>query len=325
MIVDCAHYRSGIRVPGVLNLADAFEVGRSPESFVWIGLFEPTEAEFEAVQRELGLHPLAVEDAMHAHQRPKVDRFDDSVFVVLKTASYDDQAESITIGEIHVFIANGFVVTVRHGDLAGLADLRVNLEKNPSRLALGPGAVLHAIADRVADEYQQVMDGVENDIDEVEREVFSTERKNMAERIFRLKRQVLEFQRASVPLPDVLERLIRLDLPAGCSVAVLDDYYRDVLDHVLRVCGRVETARDTLGSALEANLAQVSVRQNEDMRAISGWAAVIAVPTLLAGIWGMNFSQMPELSWKFGYPTALLTIVGSAWLVYSRLRKNGWL
>lgn len=325
MIVDCAHYRSGVRVPGVLNLADAFEVGRSPESFVWIGLFEPTEREFEAVQRELGLHPLAVEDAMHAHQRPKVDRFDDSVFVVLKTASYDDQAESITIGEIHVFIANGFVVTVRHGDLAGLADLRVDLEKNPSRLALGPGAVLHAIADRVADEYQQVMVGVENDIDEVEREVFSTERKNMAERIFRLKRQVLEFQRASVPLPEVLERLIRLDLPAGCSVAVLDDYYRDVLDHVLRVCGRVETARDTLGSALEANLAQVSVRQNEDMRAISGWAAVIAVPTLLAGIWGMNFSQMPELSWKFGYPIALLTIVGSASLVYFRLRKNGWL
>jgi magnesium transporter len=300
VIVDCAHYRSGIRIPGVLNLANAFEVGRSPESFVWIGLFEPTEAEFEAVQKELGLHPLAVEDAMHAHQRPKVDRFDDSVFVVFKTASYDDQAESITIGEIHVFIANGFVVTVRHGDLAGLADLRVDLERNPSRLALGPGVVLHAIADRVADEYQQVMNGVENDIDEVEREVFSTERKNMAERIFRLKRQVLEFQRASVPLPDVL-------------------------DHVLRVCGRVETARDTLGSALEANLAQVSVRQNEDMRAISGWAATIAVPTLLAGIWGMNFSQMPELSWKFGYPVALLTIVGSAGLVYSRLRKNGWL
>lgn len=325
MIVDCAHYRAGVRVPGVLNVTDAFEVGRSVDSFVWIGLFEPTMDEFESVHHELGLHHLAVEDAMHAHQRPKVDRFDDSVFVVLKTATYDDLTESISIGEIHLFIASGFVVTVRHGAFLGLTDLRSDLEKNPTHLALGPGAVLHAIADRVVDEYQRVMDGVEKDIDEVEREVFSTERTNVAERIFRLKRQVLEFQRASVPLVDVLERIIRADLPAGCSDSVLDSYHRDVHDHVLRVQGRLESARDTLSAAFEANLAQVSVRQNEDMRAISGWAAVIAVPTLLAAIWGMNFSHMPELSWMFGYPIALLTIVGSAVLVYYRLRKNGWL
>jgi magnesium transporter len=325
MIVDCAVYESGIRRKKQLDVADAFEAGREPNAFVWIGLYEPTAAEFELVQMELALHPLAIEDALRAHQRPKLDIFDDTIFTVIKTANYDDAAEQIFVGEIHIFAGDSFVVTVRHGEACSLERVRADLEKHPDMLSAGPGAVLYAVLDEVVDRYQLVVDGVENDLTELEAEVFAIGHKNSAARIFRLKREVITFSRAITPLLEVLDRLVRQQIPVTCRHESLPEYFRDVQDHVHRVAGRVDTARDMLGSALEANLAQVSVRQNEDMRAMSGWAAVIAVPTLFAGIWGMNFEKMPELKFHLGYPVALLTIFGSGALVRWKLRRNGWI
>lgn len=325
MIVDCAVYEGGVRRGGNLDIADAFEAGRAPDAFVWIGLYEPTADEFRQVQDELQLHPLAVEDAVRAHQRPKLDVFDGTCFTVVKTAHYNDEEERIEKGEIHIFSGDGFVVTVRHGDLCPLDSARRALERESGLLVLGPGSVVYAVLDEVVDSYQLVVDGVEHDIDQLEAEVFAPGRSNAAERIFRLKREVLDFGRSVAPLIDVLTRIVRNQVPRECFHEGLSEYFRDIEDHALRIEGRVESARDTLGAALDANLAQVSVRQNEDMRAMSGWAAVIAVPTLFAGIWGMNFKQMPELEWYLGYPLALLTIVGSGAAVRWKLRRNGWI
>ncbi len=324
MIADSAVYVNGVRRPGHLDISEAFEAGRAPDTFVWVGLVDPTPEEFAAVQSELQLHPLAVEDAVRAHQRPKLEVFDQLVFIVLKTALYNDDAETIETGEIHLFGGEGFVVSVRHGTAASLKHVRQLLERDPERMAYGPGFVIYAIADHVVDDYQVVMDGVENDIDELEKQVF-TSRNNSAERIFRLKRQVLDFQRSVTGIQDVLEPLTRQQVPVSCRHDELPAYFRDVHDHALRVASRVSIAGETLKVALDANLAQVSVRQNEDMRAMSGWAAIIAVPTLFAGIWGMNFQFMPELDHRLGYPFALLTIFGSGAVVRWRLKRSGWL
>ncbi len=270
------------------------------------------------------LHPLAVEDALRAHQRPKLDIFDASVFIVCKTVRFHAATETIERGEVHLFAGDGFVVTVRHGRHSALDGVRRNLERTPSLLRQGPGAVLYAVIDHIVDEYQLAMDDIEQVIDQIEEQVFSSQA-NAAERIFRLKRQVLEFHRWAVLMGDVLDPLVRQLVPPAVRHEDLPEYFRDVLDHVIRVSGRIETARDLLGAALEANLAQVTVRQNDDMRAISGWAAVIGVPTLIAGVWGMNFEHMPELGWTVGYPLALGTIIGSALLVRWRLKRNGWL
>ena len=323
-IVDLAVYEDGIRRSEPLAIVDAFEAGRAPGAFVWIGMLEPTEEEFAAVRVELSLHPLAVEDAVQAHQRPKLEIYDDTVFLVLKTAHYDDASEAIAFGEIHVFLGDGFVVTIRHGEGAGLAEARRDLERTPERLSCGPGSVLHAVCDHVVDEYQKVIEGIENDIDELEAAVFSGGRGNAASRIFKLMRQTLQFNRAVLPIEEPLDQLVRGQVPAIATHPVLADYFRDVLDHTIRLVGRIDTARQTLAAALEANLAVVTVRQNDDMRAMSGWAAVIAVPTLLAGIWGMNFSHMPELDSVIGYPIALLSIAGSSALVRWKLKRNGW-
>ena len=323
-IVDLAVYEDGIRRSEPLAIVDAFEAGRAPGAFVWIGMLEPTEEEFAAVRVELALHPLAVEDAVQAHQRPKLEIYDDTVFLVLKTAHYDDATEAIAFGEIHVFLGDGFVVTIRHGEGAGLTEARRKLESTPERLSCGPGSVLHAVCDHVVDQYQKVIEGIENDIDELEAAVFAGGRGNAASRIFKLMRQTLQFNRAVLPIEEPLDQLVRGQVPAIATHPVLADYFRDVLDHTIRLVGRIDTARQTLAAALEANLAVVTVRQNDDMRAMSGWAAVIAVPTLLAGIWGMNFSHMPELDWVIGYPIALASIGGSAALVRWRLKRNGW-
>lgn len=325
MIVDCAVYEDGYRRSSTLDIADAFEAGRADKAFVWIGLYEPTPEEFRQVEDELSLHPLAVEDALRAHQRPKLDVFDNTIFTVVKTARYDDANEQIDKGEIHFFVGDGFVVTIRHGDLCPLDSVRRTLEGQPELLRRGPGSVLYAVIDEVVDRYQTVIEGVENDLDQLESDVFAPGRNNSAERIFRLKREVLDFGRSVTPLVEVLARLVRRQVPHECVHEDLAEYFRDVEDHTLRVNGRVDTARDMISAALEANLAQVSVRQNEDMRSMSGWAAIIAVPTLFAGIWGMNFKQMPELEWYLGYPLALVTIFGSGAVVRWKLRRNGWL
>ncbi len=323
MIVDCAVYDHGTRRDGPLRIEEAYEAGHRDGSFVWIGLYEPTEEEFDAVRREFNLHELAVEDAIHAHQRPKLEIYGDSLFIVLKPARYVDHEEVVELGEILVFVGDSFIVTVRHGEVRELSGLRKKLEDRKDLLECGPSSVLYAILDRVVDDYQPVIEGVQEDIDQVEREVFSTSRGNPTERIFKLKREVLEFYRATSPLVDPLERLVQSGIPEIHEK--LKPYLRDVYDHQLRVVSQVEGFRELLTSILTANLTQIGVRQNEDMRRISAWVAIIAVPTALAGIYGMNFEHMPELKWELGYPAVLLLMLTICTGLYTYFKKVGWL
>ena len=313
----------GVRRGGVLSLEEAFAAGRPADAFVWIGLHEPTGEEFAAVRQEFSLHDLAVEDAIKAHQRPKLEVYDDTVFVVLKTAWYKEDVEEIELSEILLFISDGFIVTVRHSPASGLADVRKKLETNPEFLRLGPGAVLYAILDRVVDDYRPVILGLENDIAEVESEVFSGERKNPAERIYFLKRESIVFHQAVTPLLPAVDRLARASLPMIRDE--LRPYFRDIHDHLLRVADQLVSFRDLLNSVLEANLTQVNVRQNEDMRKISAWVAILAVPTMIAGVYGMNFKHMPELEMKYGYFVVLAVMVSICGLLHRLFRKAGWL
>ena len=324
MIVDCAVYTKGIRRPGELHVEDALEAARKDDdSFVWIGLHEPTTTEFDAVANEFRLHPLAVEDAVMAHQRSKMERYGDCLFLVFKTARYDDDEEIIEFSEIQLFAGEGFVITVRHGQASALSPVRRQLEDEPDRMALGPAAVVHAILDRVVDDYLPVLDGLDHDIVEIEAQVFSPERTNPAERIYKLKRQVLDLYRNVEPL---IEPLVRLQVSGHVIGATdLGPYFRDVYDHLQREVARIEIQRELLSEVLAVNLTHVSVQQNEDMRRISGWVAIAAVPTMLAGVWGMNFEFMPELDEAWGYPAALLLMGSASMLLFRWLRSRHWI
>jgi magnesium transporter len=325
MIVDCALYREGHRSPERIDdLSNALDLARTfDDGFVWIGLYEPTDEEFDAVRREFDLHALAVEDAVKAHQRPKIDIYGDTVFVVLKTVRYVDATELIETGEIALFMGPNFVVSVRHGAGSPLTDVRHRLEGNDTLLKCGSSAVLHAICDKVVDDYLQVCVELQQDIDQIEEAVFSDQRSSDAARIYNLKRETLEFKRAVLPLTLPLERLARGHVPGVTPEAKA--FFQDVLDHNLRAAETVESFDALLTSVLDANLAQVSVRQNEDMRRISAWVAIAAVPTLLAGIWGMNFEHMPELTWQYGYGVALGIIATVCVTLYVMFKRSGWL
>jgi magnesium transporter len=323
VIIDCAVYQSGRREPGPLGLDQVAAACRRKDAFVWIGLFEPSDEEFAKVTREFQLHELAVEDAVRAHQRPKLELYDESIFVVLKTARYVDETETVQFGEIQIFVGEGFVVHVRHGEASPLAEARRRVEERPDLLKLGPGAVAHAILDKVVDDYAPVVAGIENDIGEVEYEVFSESGTNPVERIYKLKREVLELHDATMPLVEPLEALTARRF--ALVPDDLDKYFRDVHDHLLRIVLRVATARDLLSSVLEANLTRVSVRQNEDMRKISAWVAIAAVPTMIAAVYGMNFEHMPELEWTLGYPIVVAVMAAVCAFLYSRFRRSGWL
>ncbi|MEW1866342.1 magnesium and cobalt transport protein CorA [Streptomyces sp. NBC_00669] len=342
-IVDCAVYRDGLRHGDVTDPHEALKMVRAgrpgpqcdgSDGFVWIGLHEPTEQEFAGIAEEFGLHPLAVEDAVHAHQRPKLERYDNSLFAVFKTIRYVEHAELtstsevVESGEVMVFTGRYFVITVRHGGHGSLRALRHRLEDDPELLAKGPSAVLHAIADQVVDDYLAVSEAVQDDIDEVEIDVFSadngkTSRGGDAGRIYQLKREVLEFKRAVSPLlrPMQLlgERPMRLIDPE------IQKYFRDVADHVARVHEQVTGFDDLLNSILQANLAQATVVQNEDMRKITAWAAILAVPTMITGVYGMNFKHMPELGWKYSYPVVLAATLAICYAIHRGFRRNGWL
>ena len=323
MIVDCAVYEDGVRRQGQHELDQVLEGIEDEHAFVWVGLHEPTEQEFDAVKREFDLHELAVEDAIHAHQRPKMELYGQTVFLVLKTARYVDHDEVIELGEILIFIGEGFIVTVRHGKPTPLDQVRQEIEAQPDLLKHGPAAVLHAIADRVVDDYQPALEGLDEDITEVENEVFSEEAPNRAERIYKLKREVLQFLRAAAPLTEPIDRLANRDVRQ--IHPEVRPYFRDVNDHLRRVEDQLESYRDLLTSVLEANLSQLGVRQNEDMRKISAWVAIAAVPTMIAGIYGMNFQHMPELGWTLGYPSVLLVMVLACGGLYRQFRQAGWL
>jgi magnesium transporter len=323
MIVDCAVYEDGRRRDGAVPVHQAMEACREPGAFTWIGLYEPTEEEFDSIRREFELHELAVEDAIHAHQRPKLELYGDMVFIVLKTARYVDPEEVVRLGEILIFLGHDYIITVRHGEASELKDVRHGLEEDPELLAHGPGAVLHAIVDKVVDDYSPALIGLGEDIDEIENQVFSGERANPAERIYKLKREVLEFSHAVGPLVDPVDHLSK-----GRYELIHPEvrtYFRDVNDHLLRAHESLESYRDLLTSILSANLAQVTVRQNEDVRRITAIVAILAVPTAIAGLYGMNFEHMPELEWTFGYPLVLVVMVAICFTLYRYFKRVGWL
>jgi magnesium transporter len=324
MIVDCAVYDGGKRTQQDLDVREAYELGSSgDERFVWIGLHDPSPDEFDSVAREFDLHELAAEDATKPHQRPKLEVYGDTVFIVLRTVHYEEDEEEVETGQIMLFAGRGFVISVRHGPYTDLHPVRERMEERPDLLKCGVGAVVHGVVDRTVDEYEPVARAVDADIEEVEDEVFSTGRTFPTERIYGLQREVLELHRAIAPLVEPTRRLARGDFDF-----VTDDlkhYFADVHDHVVRTNEQVESFRDLLHGILEANLAQVGVQQNDDMRRITAWVGILAVPTSIAGIYGMNFEHMPELRWEYGYPMVLLVILTVCVSLYVYFKRAGWL
>ena len=319
MIVDSAIYIDGQRAAEPRSLQ---ETARERGGIAWIGLYKPTEEEFESVAEEFELHPLAVEDAVEAHQRPKLERYGETLFVVLRPARYLDESETVEFGEIHVFVGPGFVVTVRHGEASALDEVRRRLEGDPELLRRGPAAMLYAIMDRVVDDYAPVVEGLENDIQEIETEVFGGN-PGVSRRTYELSREVIEFQRATGPLARVLGSLLEDE---GLEIdPEVRRYLRDVQDHALRVIEKVEGFRELLNNILSVNHTLVGIRQNDEVKKISGWAAILFAPTLVAGIYGMNFEYMPELNWVFGYPFALTLMLVVALALYLVFKTRGWL
>ena len=327
VIVDCAVYRDGFRVTlpnGTKDMAAALDAASRDNDFVWIGLHEPTIEEMERVAVTFNLHRLAVEDAVRAHQRPKLERYEgEAIFMVLKTIWYVDEQDAVETGEIAVFVGPGYVVTVRHGAGAELSVTRRDLEEHAEVLGHGPYAVLYSVCDRVVDAYELVVQELQTDVDEIELSVFSEERSNDSERIYTLKREVAEFRRAVAPLREPLMRF------AQCQVAGMPNsagaFFRDVADHVIRVHEAIESLDSLLSSAHDAHMVRISVQQNDDMRKISAWVAIAAVPTAVAGIYGMNFDHMPELRWHYGYPLVLTFMAVACLGLFRAFKRSGWL
>jgi magnesium transporter len=329
-VVDCAVYVDGERLPGRWTHSEALaEVHRRDEGFVWIGLHEPDQDQITGIADVFDLHELAVEDAVQAHQRPKLERYDNTLFMVLKTVSYVGHAQPTTAneivetGELMVFVGPDFVITVRHGEHSSLSHVRRRLEADPEQLAQGPAAVLHAIADRVVDCYLEVTEAIEDDIDEMEREVFTPRSKMDAEQIYVMKREILELRRAVAPLAGPLRKLTE-----GYSSLVpheVRSYFRDVDDHLSTVTERVAGFNELLSSLVDAVLAKTTMQQNNDMRRITSYAALFTVPTMVAGIYGMNFDVMPELHWTYGYPMMLVGTALLCFVLFRVFRRNQWL
>lgn len=325
MIVDCAVYRRGERVDEPRHRDDvlaAREEAAAGGGFLWLGLYEPDAGELGAYADALGLHPLAVEDAVSAHQRPKIERYGDGIFLVVKTLSYEDD-DAVETGEVAMFVGADYLVTVRHGRGRGLEDFRRQVEGHAERLGHGPIAGVYAILDGIVDRYADVAAELELDVEEVERSVFSPARTQDSERIYRLKREVLEMRRAVLPLREPLTHLVRDDVGDLGDDAV--PFFRDVADHAVRVAEQVDGLDHLLDNALSAHLARITVQQNDDVRRISAWAALFLAPTLVASIYGMNFDEMPELHWSLGYPLAMTLMVLGSYALWRSFKRSGWL
>ena len=322
MILDCAHYKDGARQNEDALTVDEAAVRCNDHGFVWLGLHDPDPAELREVADRFDLPALAVEDAMQQHQRPKIEDYDDGFFLVLHTARYLDDVEEVEFGEVHVFAGHGFVIVVRHGAASALHSARQRLEEKPELLREGQAAAVWAIMDKIVDDYEPVMTGLENDVEEVEVAVFG-EQEDQTRRIYFLRRELAEFYRAVHPVLQPLDLLISSEYPDVSPI--LGEHLRDVADHVKRVEESIATQRELLASILQANLAVISLQQNDVVKKISGWAAVIAVPTLIASVYGMNFKHMPELGLQYGYPVALALMFAVGFVLHRTLRRAGWL
>ena len=326
MIVDSALDRDGERVPVTCGPRDLVELraqATGEHDFVWVGIHEPSESELAAVAKAFDLHPLAVEDALMAHQRPKLERYDDSLFLTIKTLWYVDAEDAVETGEVNMFVGSDFIVTVRHGRGAELHSARLGLEHKSQVLTHGPSAVVYAVCDRIVDEYLDVVASLEEDVDEVEESVFSPERTNDSERIYTLKREIAEVRRAVYPLRDPMKAFAAGNVHGVSAEA--GPFFRDVADHVTRAAETVDNLDQLLSTAFDAHLAEITIRQNEDMRKISAGAALVVVPTLIAGVYGMNFTHMPELHWTYGYPMAVALMILSSLALWWFFKRSKWL
>ena len=326
MIVDSAVYRKGKRIVDDLPASELGRVRKlatDPGDFVWVGLHDPSEHELATVEQEFGLHPLAVEDAFTAHQRPKLERYEHTLFLTLKSLWYVDEHDAVETGEINMFVGDDFVVTVRHVAGSELHTALRDLEAKVAVLTHGPSAVVYAVCDRVVDGYLSVMTALEEDVDEVETSVFSAQRTSDSARIYTLKREIAEARRAVLPLREPMRRFATGAVPGIEEGSA--PFFRDVLDHLNQAAETVDGLDQLLSTAFDAHLAQISVQQNADMRKISAGAAIVVVPTLIAGIYGMNFHHMPELDWTYGYPyaVALMAAIGVGLWVW--FKRSGWL
>ncbi len=321
-VVNCVAYRAGRR-EAVLEIEAIPAALADPELFVWLGLFEPSEALLDRVQAAFGLHELAVEDAHRAHQRPKVERYGDSLFVVLRTA-HVGAAGRLELGETHVFVGERYLVTVRHGSYRSHVGLRARCETDPRGLSLGPGYVLHALFDFVVDQFFPLLEELEDQFERIEEDVFDGQsERRTTEQIYDLRSDLVQLRRAIFPLIDILQKLERYEgplLPEPIRI-----YLRDVLDHVLRSHELLEGLREMAASALEAHLSLLSIAQAEDTRKLAAWAAIIAVPTMVAGLYGMNFHHMPELEWRLGYPLSVAAMALFCGILYRAFKRSGWL
>jgi magnesium transporter len=326
VIVDSALYRKGVRVPvdcAAQDYRSMRAAASEPSDFVWVGLSSPGEQELAEVEAAFGLHPLAVEDALNAHQRPKLERYGDSLFLTLRTLWYVDAEDAVETGEINMFIGSDYVVTVRHGEGSALHSARLDLEAREGVLTHGPSAVVYAVCDRVVDGYEAVAGSLEEDVDEVENSVFSAERTNDSVRIYTLKREIAEMRRAVLPLREPM-RQFAAGMVKGIDPEAMP-FFRDVSDHLTRTAETIDGLDSLLSTAFQGHLARISVQQNDDMRKISAGIGLVAVPTLIAGVYGMNFDHMPELHWTLGYPLAIGLMVVCSWALWIFFKRSGWL
>ncbi|SDY85260.1 magnesium/cobalt transporter CorA [Herbiconiux ginsengi] len=323
MIVDNAVYVAGHRTADPPSLDETFEVMRERHGFAWIGMYRPSPEELQSVADEFDLPPLAVEDALKGHQRAKIEKYGGSTFLALRPARYLDADERVEFGELHVFLGADYLITVRHAESPDLALVRKRLEGDPELLAKGPLAVLYAVLDQVVDEYAPVINGLENDIDEIEDQLFNGDQE-VSRRIYQLSREVMAFQRATHPLSDMLESL-RDALAERDADVTLRENLRDVHDHVLRIVERADSFRQLLQNALMVHTTLVGQDQNNEIKKISSWAAILFTPTLVGTIYGMNFEYMPELHWVLGYPFALALMLALGFGLYKAFKRKGWL
>ncbi|NWF69132.1 MAG: magnesium/cobalt transporter CorA [Chloroflexi bacterium] len=322
-IINCAAYHEGRRMKNIA-IADSSQVLKEPGMFIWIGLHEPSAGLLAEVQQQFGLHDLAIEDAHLAHQRPKLDTYGDSLFVVLRTAQQNPAQQRIDFGETHFFVGSNYLISVRHGSSRPYSDVRARCESTPHLLRKGPGFALYAVMDSIVDHYFPVIENLEEELESLEEQIFSqqTTRETTAQ-IYHLKRQLLDIKRAISPLIDICNRLTRFDFDL-----IPEDtrpYFRDIYDHAIRLNEMVDILRELLTTALEANFSLISITQNEVSKRFAGWAAIVAIPTMIAGVYGMNFEFMPELRWSFGYPLILLVTITACAILFRYFRRSGWL
>lgn len=326
MLVNCVAYRQGEKLAD-LPIRDVSEYLKQPDTFVWVALKDATPDELAEMQEEFGLHELAVEDAQHGHQRPKIEEYGDSIFVVMQLIEFVDG--ELLQGEVDVFVGPNYVLSVRSRSSQSFLGVRGRAEREPHLLQLGASYVLYALMDAVVDRYFPVMDALETELEEIEEQIFEKQgvgsgaaRSNI-ERLYALKRKVMQLKHAVAPLMEAVAKLYGGRVPRTC--ANMQEYFRDVYDHLNRLNASIDTIRDTIGTAIQVNLSMVTIEESEVNKRLAAWAGIFAVATAFAGIWGMNFEVMPELQWQYGYPLALFVMAGICGLLYWRFKKSGWL